>query len=103
MTKFLCASILAVAAFGTAAAEDGAALFKSKCVACHGATGAGKAAMKGTNLLSDEAKKQTDQQLMDFIATGGPAKKASHAFEKKGVTADQAKALVQHVRELQKK
>lgn len=93
---------MVLAAVPVFAAEDGAVLFKSKCVVCHGATGAGKAAMKGTNLLSDEAKKATDAQLTDTILNGGAAKKASHAFEKKGITADQASALVAYIRALQK-
>lgn len=84
------------------AAEDGAALFKAKCAGCHGADGAGKPAIKGSNLLTAEAKKATDAQLTEAILTGGAAKKAAHAFGAKGLTADQAKALVAHVRTLQK-
>lgn len=100
VTTFLTAIVLAAAP--SLVAQDGAALFKSKCVACHGANGAGKASMKGTNLLSDDAKKETDVQLNDMILNGGAAKKASHSFEKKGVTADQATALVAYIRTLQK-
>ena len=84
------------------AAEDGAALYKAKCVACHGADGAGKPAIKGSNLLSAEAKKATDAQMTEAIMTGGAAKKAAHSFGSKGITADQAKALVAHIRTLQK-
>ncbi|MCC6536649.1 MAG: cytochrome c [Bryobacterales bacterium] len=83
--------------------DDATAIFKTKCTACHGATGAGKAAMKGTNLLADEVKKRTDEQLTTAIASGGAAAKSSHAYEKKGVTRDQVGDLVKHVRELQKK
>jgi hypothetical protein len=39
---------------------------------------------------------------MDAIQNGGADKKAAHAFSKKGVSADQAKALVGYIRELQK-
>ncbi len=101
---FATAAALAVSALTPVIrAEDGSALFGAKCVACHTATGAGKAAMKGTNLLAAEAKKRTDEQLADMIAKGGPAKKASHAFEKKGLAAAQVTALAGHVRELQAK
>lgn len=93
---------LFLAASAAFAAEDGAALYKAKCVACHGADGAGKPAIKGSNLLSAEAKKATDAQMTEAIMTGGAAKKAAHAFGAKGITADQAKALVAHVRTLQK-
>lgn len=92
---------LAVSA-GTVFAEDGAKLYSTKCVGCHTATGAGKAAMKGTNLLTEEAKKKTDAELADAISTGGAAKKATHAFGKKGVSAADVDALVKHVRVLQK-
>jgi mono/diheme cytochrome c family protein len=84
-------------------AEDAATLFKTKCASCHGATGAGKSAMKGSNLLTDEVKKQTDEQLTEAIASGGPKSKSSHAYEKKGVTRDQVGLLVKYVRELQQK
>jgi len=84
-------------------ASDGAALYKAKCVACHGAEGKGKPAMKGSNLLTDEAKKRTDAELSAAIAEGGKAKKAAHAYGKKGMSADDIKALTAYVRELQKK
>ena len=79
----------------------GPALYMSKFATCHGPAGAGKPAIKGSNLLSAEAKKATDEQLTDMILKGRAAKKA-HAFGKKGVSADQAKALVAQVRTLQK-
>ncbi len=100
--KKTCLLLIASGALFSAMAQDAAALYKSKCVACHGATGAGRAAMKGTNLLAPEAKKATDQALTEAILEGGPDKKAVHAFGKKGITADQAKALVAHIRTLQK-
>jgi mono/diheme cytochrome c family protein len=87
----------------TRAAEDGAAIFKAKCAACHGADATGKPAVKAPSLVSAEAKKLTDDELTDAIANGGKEKKASHAFSKKGVTPEQVKALITYIRELQKK
>ena len=84
-------------------AEDGAAIFKAKCAACHGADGAGKPAAKIPSLVSDEAKKLSDSDLTDFIANGGPSKKPMHAFASKGLSADGIKAVVSAVRDLQKK
>jgi mono/diheme cytochrome c family protein len=84
-------------------AEDGAAIFKTKCAACHGADGAGKPAAKIPSLISDDAKKLSDADLTDFVANGGPSKKAMHAFASKGMTPDQIKAVVSAVRDLQKK
>ena len=84
-------------------AEDGAALYKTKCAACHGADGAGKPAAKIPSLVSDDVKKKSDADLTDMIANGGPSKKAMHAFAAKGLTEDQIKAVVAAVRDLQKK
>jgi mono/diheme cytochrome c family protein len=84
-------------------AEDGAAVFKAKCAVCHGADGAGKPAAKIPSLVSDDAKKLSDADLSDFVANGGPSKKASHAFASKGLTPDQIKAVVSEIRDLQKK
>ena len=85
------------------AADDGAALYKAKCAACHGADLAGKPAAKIPSLVSDESKKVSDADLTDAIANGGKDKKASHAFANKGVTPDQVKMVVSYVRDAQKK
>lgn len=84
-------------------ADDGAAIYKTKCAACHGVDGAGKPAAKIPSLVSDDVKKKSDADLTDMIANGGPSKKAMHAFASKGLTPDQIKALVSAVRDLQKK
>ena len=84
------------------AAEDGAALYKAKCAACHGADATGKPTAKIPSLVGPETKALSDTDLTDAIANGGKAQKASHAFAKKGLTEDQIKALVTYVRGLQK-
>ena len=84
-------------------AEDGGAIYKAKCAACHGADGAGKPAAKIPSLTSDEAKKLSDADLTDFVANGGPTKKATHAFATKGLTPEQIQAVTGAVRDLQKK
>jgi mono/diheme cytochrome c family protein len=83
-------------------ADGAAALYQTKCQTCHGTTGAGRAAMKGSNLLTPEVKKRTDAELADAIARGGAKKSASHAYEKKGVKPEQVTLLVGYVRKLQK-
>jgi len=72
------AMMLSTAAF---AAEDGAALYKAKCAACHGAAAEGK----GT---APAIKGKTN--VADVLATGG--KKGIHA-KPFNVTPDQAKAI----------
>ena len=83
-------------------AEDGAAIYKTKCAACHGADAAGKPAAKIPSLVSDDAKKKSDADLTDFIANGGPSKKATHAFSTKGLSADDVKAVITAIRAMQK-
>jgi len=85
------------------AGDDGAGIYKAKCAACHGADLAGKPAAKIPSLVSDDAKKASDSDLTEMIANGGKDKKASHAFEAKGLTQDQIKMVVAYVREAQKK
>jgi mono/diheme cytochrome c family protein len=84
-------------------AQDGAALYRSKCLACHGATGAGRPALKGTDLLADAVRNASDADLTEAIAKGGKKKLASHAYETKGVKPEEIQALVKYVRELQSK
>jgi mono/diheme cytochrome c family protein len=84
-------------------AQDGGALYRSKCLACHGANGAGKPALKGTNLLADAARKATDAELTETIAHGGKNKIATHAYENKGMKPAEIQALVKYLRTLQSK
>jgi mono/diheme cytochrome c family protein len=76
------------------AAEDGAALYKTKCAMCHGADGAGKMgpALKGTKL--------SDAQIVDLLTRGEAGKKAPHTKAVAGVSADQAKAVAEYVKSL---
>ena len=80
------------------AAEDGAALFKAKCAACHGPDASGKPAAKIPSLVGDDVKKASDADLEKAVA-----EKPKHAGVAKSLTPDQVKALISYVRELQKK
>jgi mono/diheme cytochrome c family protein len=79
-------------------AEDGAALFKAKCAVCHGPDGAGKPALKAPSLVSDEVKKKSDDDISKVVQTN--PKDAALA---KALSADQLKAIVGAIRDLQKK
>ena len=89
-----------------AMAQDGAALFATKCAACHGKTGAGDTSIakaKGIkDLGSADVQKLTDDQLTSMIASGGEKKTAGHAFKTKGLSDDDIKALVTFIRSLKK-
>jgi len=76
------------------AAEDGAAIYKSKCAGCHGPDGAGKVgpAVKGTSLSAD--------QITDLLTKGAAGKKAPHGKGVAGLTDDQAKAVAAYVKSL---
>src|SRR5829696_7093100 len=76
---------------GEAQPSDPAAFYKSKCVVCHGQ----KAEKKFDASL-------TDEQYIDAILKGKKPEKPPNmpAYSEKGVTADQAKALLEHMKQL---
>jgi mono/diheme cytochrome c family protein len=81
----------------TWAADDGASIYKSKCSGCHGADAAGKPAAKIPSLVSDEAKKMSDDDLAAAVAG-----KAKHPAGVKSLPAYDVKAVVSYIRTLQK-
>lgn len=69
-------AVMAMGSFTLAIAQDGAAIYKAKCMPCHGPEGKGSAmapAMTGNEWL----KKASDQEINDVILKGreGAAKK----------------------------
>ena len=80
-----------VPAQGEAQPSDPAAYYKSKCLACHGP----KADKKFDASL-------TDEQHLDAILKGKKPEKPPNmpAYGDKGVTADQAKALLEYMKQL---
>jgi len=93
-------SLLIMAAFtlasGMAWAQDGAALYKSKCAMCHGPMGEGKV---GPSLQKTTL---TEQQITDLLTKGAEGKKAPHSKAVAGLTADQAAAVATYVGTLKK-
>ena len=85
--------MLVVAAAGRSVQQpsDPAAFYKSKCLMCHGK----KAEKKFDTTL-------TDDQMVEVVLKGKKAEKPPHmpAYGEKGVTAEQAKALVDHMKHL---
>lgn len=76
---------------GEAQPSDPDAFYKAKCVACHGP----KAEKKFDASL-------TDEQYIDAILKGKKPEKPPNmpAYGEKGVTAEQAKALLDHMKQL---
>jgi mono/diheme cytochrome c family protein len=83
-------------------AQDTASLYKSKCVACHGADGKGESAtgkaMKVKDFSSQEVQRMSDADLSTAISSG-KAKMPPY----KTLTADQVKDLVAYTRAFGKK
>lgn len=99
----LLAFALGLAFSPSARANDAAANYKAKCVACHGAGGkadvpAGKA-LKARDFHDADVQKETDDELATIIAKG---KNKMPGYEKQ-LKPDEIKALVAFVRELGKK
>lgn len=101
-TILIAASVLLLS-LSTRAADDAAALYKTKCAACHGADGSGNTAMgkafKLRDLGSDEVQAQTDAQLTAITSDG----KGKMPAYKGKLTDDQIKGLVGYIRTLKKK
>jgi len=76
---------------GEAQPSDPTAYYKAKCAMCHGQ----KAEKKFDPAL-------TDEQYVDAILKGKKPEKPPNmpAYGEKGVTADQAKALLDHMKQL---
>ena len=76
---------------GEAQPSDPAAYYKAKCQMCHGP----KVEKKFDASL-------TDEQYIDAILKGKKTEKPPNmpAYGEKGVTADQAKALLEHMKQL---
>lgn len=85
------ATLLLVPVPARTAPDDAAALYKTKCVACHGATAEKK---------FDATKPDAD--LVQIVLKGKKMEKPPNMpeFETKGITADQATALVTFMKSL---
>jgi cytochrome c6 len=79
------------------AADDGAATYKAKCAACHGADAAGKPAANIPSLVSDGMKKASDEDVAKAVS-----EKAKHPPAVKTLPSDQVKMVVTYIRSLQK-
>lgn len=77
----------------TPADDDSAATYKAKCAMCHSPK---------AEKSFDPAK--TDEELVEIVLKGKKAEKPPHmpGYEEKGMTKEQAKALVTFMKELRK-
>jgi cytochrome c553 len=93
MKRFSIVLVALAMAMSTAAfaQEDGAALYKAKCAMCHGANGEGKIGPKIAGKSADE---------VSGVLTNGGKTKAPHTKPFAGLSADQIKAIADHVASL---
>src|SRR5215813_13827160 len=87
-------AMLLVASLASWAADDGAALYKSKCAGCHGANGEGKPALKAPAL---KGTKLDATQIVQHLTKGEPQSKAPHNKGMSGLNEEQAKAIAEFV------
>ena len=92
----LAATLLIVSSASWAAA-DGAALYKTKCAGCHGASGEGKPAMKAPALKGTALDAN---QIVAHITKGEPESKAPHNKGISGLDDEKATAIADWVKTL---
>jgi cytochrome c len=93
----VCLGLLALMPNSALGADDGAALYKSKCAGCHGASGEGKPAMKAPAL---KGTSWDADKITQHITKGEPDSKAPHKKGIAGVSDEQAKAIADYVKSL---
>jgi len=95
--------VVSIAAGATPAvgqdAPNGATVFKSKCITCHGADGSGTAvgkSLKVADLRSDEVQKKPDAELIQAVSDG----KGNMPGFKGNITDEEIQAAITYVRTL---
>ena len=91
------AAILLIASAVSWAAEDGAALYKTKCAGCHGASGEGKPAMKAPAL---KGTKLEANQVVEHITKGESGSKPPHNKGISGLNDEKASAIFEYIKTL---
>jgi cytochrome c6 len=103
LVSTLAAVVLVAALPAFAAGPDGAALYKAKCVSCHGADGSGQTpvgkSMKLRDLRSPEVQKQTDIELTKLIS-GGKGKMPAYGQK---LTTAEIQSVIAYIRTLKSK
>jgi cytochrome c6 len=85
------------------AQDGGAALYKTRCAACHGADGKGDTAVGKADKIRDLSSADVQQQSDADLATVITAGKGKMPASGKSLKSDQVKDLVAYIRSLAKK
>ncbi len=98
MKKTLLLALVVVIALPAAVFADGAAIYKTKCNACHGPDGSGQTpvgkGLKLKDLRSPEIQKLTDAEITKALTDGKGKMPASK------LSADDIKTVIGYVRSL---
>ena len=101
LTLAALALALATLAF---AQDEAAVLFKARCSRCHANDGSGKTAagkkLEVPDLRSSRVQRLSDVELFEMIAHGKEHRNYPHVFSDLGLSDQQIRRLVQHVRTL---
>jgi cytochrome c len=86
------------------AADTASGTYAERCAVCHGPTGRADTPVARKHNLrpfsSAEFQNTTEEAVVDAILNGGPLKRASHQFSRKGVTQQDAVHLAVFVKQL---
>ena len=86
------------------AADTASAIYAERCAVCHGRTGQADTPVAHMHNLrpfsAPEFQSTSEEAIVDAILNGGPMKRASHQFSRKGVTPQQAAQLAVLVKQL---
>ncbi len=98
---------LSVAFAGSVLAADGAAVFKSKCLACHGADGGGMAGLAPSLKDSEFVKTSEPDVIAQTITDGRAGDQKKYAQfplamppQKDVLSADEVAAVIAHIKSL---
>jgi cytochrome c553 len=90
-------AISLIASLASWAADNGAALYKTKCAGCHGTSGEGKPAMKAPAL---QGTSLNVNQLVEHITKGESGSKPPHNKGISGLDDEKAKAIAEFIKTL---
>ena len=94
---FIIAGLLLIGCSSAWSADEGAALYKSKCAACHGANAEGKPARKVPALTTMNLDAS---QISERLTKGDSSKKPPHNKPMTGLTQQQAQAIADYIKTL---
>jgi cytochrome c553 len=98
------ATLAIVLAVPALAQDEAAVLFKARCSKCHAIDGSGKTAaskkLELPDLRSPKVQRLSDAELFEMIAHGKDHRNYPHVFSDLGLSDQQVKSLIKHLRTL---